>query len=97
MKQHITPSQAKEITEEQFYSLFDDEIVYRKDWADYHYKKITIVKMIEILQDIGITIQDKYNSGWEVTLWKWNGHGNDSFENEELCDTLWEAVKSNFK
>jgi len=54
VKQHILPKQAKEITEEQFYSLFPgklhDNVVERKDWANFHHKKITIGKMIELLK-----------------------------------------------
>ena len=48
MKQHLTPKQLLEVTEEQFYSLFD-EIVKRNDWSKYHHKKMTIGKMIEYL------------------------------------------------
>lgn len=49
MKQHILPKQAKELTEEQFYDLFE-EIVPRKDWANYHHKKVTVGKLIEIIR-----------------------------------------------
>ena len=83
MKQHITPEQAKEITEEQFYSLFD-EIVKRKDWANYHHKKVTIGKCIEVLTSKGI---NDGVTGWmdEYTIdIEWNG---------ELIDSLWESVK----
>lgn len=94
MKQHITPSQAEEITEEQFYSLFD-EIVYRKDWADYHHKKVTIGKMIEILRkyDLDMVDNNYREREWSVDLNKI--HSDDRlFRNNELCDALWEAVKS---
>lgn len=90
MKQHITPKQAKEITEEQFYALFDT-IVKREDWANFHHKKVTIGLMIEFL----------YNNGWNIKI----ENIKDCFYVEdnkstkivvfelELCDALWEAVK----
>ena len=46
MKYHITPKQAKEVTEEHFYSMFN-EIVKREDWYKYHHKKMDIGKMID--------------------------------------------------
>ena len=46
MKQYIISKQEQEISEEQFYSMFD-EIVRRKNWVDFHYKKLTIGFMIE--------------------------------------------------
>lgn len=89
MKQHITPSQAKEITEEQFYKLFKNqhwECVHRKDWADYHHKKVTIGKMIEIL--ITNNVEDLH---YIFDIWFSDiKYGQKS----ELCDTLWEEIKS---
>ncbi|PLS19150.1 hypothetical protein CVD28_01710 [Bacillus sp. M6-12] len=52
MKQHIVPKQAKQLTEQQFYDLFE-EIVPRKDWANYHHKKVTVGKLIEVLRGYG--------------------------------------------
>lgn len=88
MKQHITPNQAKEITEDQFYSLFN-EIVKRNDWADYHYKKITIGKMIEILdKDYVLEMTTS-----EIKVWLKGDIRTIRRYEGGLCDTLWKAVK----
>lgn len=84
MKQHITPEQAQEITEEQFYNLFEDvleeKIVHRSDWYKYHHKKMTIGKMIAILVQYKIVGFENYCIDFE---W-YEGC---------LCDALWETVK----
>lgn len=85
MKQHITPKQAKEVTEDQFYSMFD-EIVKRDDWANYHHKKVTVGKMIEFLDGVYI-FRDK-DEEWTVST---------IYCGYDLVDTLWEAVKANLK
>lgn len=85
MKYHITPKQAKEITEEQFYSLFN-EIVPRKDWANYHHKKVTIGKMIDYLDEVNIStslLTKKFIINVEDI----------EYEAMELTDALWLAVK----
>lgn len=84
MKYHITPKQAKEITEEQFYSMFN-EIVKRDDWANYHHRKMTIGKMIDFLDGVKI-YKSPFNHQWEV---------DDTYFGKELTDALWEAVKDN--
>lgn len=97
MKQHITPKQLNEITEEQFYNLFD-EIVKRKDWAKYHHKKMTIGKMIEVLTNNSITVDIKItsmdtedgNNGFVVINNVFYGK---AYKSKELCDALWDAVK----
>lgn len=86
MKQHITPSQAKQLTEGQFYSLFE-EIVPRKNWSNYHHRKMTIGKMIEILGTVTITRSDDGNL-WVV---------DDRYTHKELVDALWEAVLGMFQ
>lgn len=88
MKQHITPAQALEITEDQFYSLFD-EIVKRKDWANFHHKKVTIGKCIELLDFSLIKIEyDGFINNYYVQTNKGtNGK-------PELIDALFQAVKS---
>ena len=92
MKQHISPSQAKEITEEQFYLLFN-QIVKRKDWADYHHEKVTIGKMIEILSFYDLDIMSNYykQNEWSIIFYKEEHY---IFRNVELCDALWEGIKS---
>ncbi len=88
MKYHISPKQAKEITEEQFYSMFD-EIVPRKDWANYHHRKMDIGKMIAWLDEITI--------GKSVVDGMWNVFTMEErhYEGKELVDALWEAMKDN--
>ena len=85
MKQHILPKQAKEITKEQFYKLFPD-LVDRKNWADYHHKKITMGKMMEFLWEkkAPLTVHLVFSGNAE--------NKDESFEN--LCNVLWEQVKS---
>lgn len=89
MKYHITPKQAKEITEEQFYSMFN-ELVPRKDWANYHHKKMTIGKMIDYLDEVTIG-KGFVDQKWYVTLLDEN-----QFYGKELADALWEAIKAEF-
>lgn len=95
MKQHITPDQAKQLEEQEFYYLFEkDGILHRpKDWYRYHHKKVTIGKMIEFLSN-------KYNENLKFHIspkdLKWNrvyidienGYGYSG----ELCDGLWACV-----
>ena len=87
MKYHIKPKQAKEITEQQFYSMFN-EIVPRNDWANYHHRKMTIGKMIDWLDGVNI---NKGASKWHITV---NDDGKE-YAAKELTDALWEAVKDN--
>lgn len=92
MKQHITPKQAAEISEYQFASMFDCNFVRRKDWTDYHHKKVTIGKMIDFLVDrkwdICIEMNDK-------NFLVKNNIDEKEYLEKELCDALWEAVKDN--
>lgn len=89
MKYHITPKQAKEITDEQFYSLFN-EIVRRDDWYKYHHKKMDIGKMIDYLDEVTIG-KSSIDGIWNVFVFEEN------YEGVELVDALWNAVKSDFK
>lgn len=82
MKYHITPKQAKEVSESQFYSLFD-ELVKRDNWANYHHKKMTIGKMIDYLDTVEIWRNPS------TGLWEVDGVN----ASKELVDTLWESVK----
>jgi hypothetical protein len=88
MKLHVTPSQAKELTEEQFYSVIGDPVK-RNDWANYHHKKVTIGKMIEFLFEKGhkITLDNCKPSSVQDWLTK------KEYCQMELCDALWEVVK----
>lgn len=89
MKQHITPKQASEISEESFYSILN-EAVKRKDWANYHHKKVTIGKMIEFLFNKGHKITLDNCKPCSVKDWLTGAE----FSQIELCDALWESVKS---
>ena len=104
MKQHITPKQASEITEEQFYSLFNNQhwgSFRRKDYANFHHKKVTIGKCIEVL---GRSLDEitNYHNEYGVNFRKYQYdkegaiiHTEYYFETSiELMDALWEAVKS---
>lgn len=87
MKYHITPKQAKEISEVQFYSMFN-EIVKREDWANYHHRKMTIGKMIDYLDGVGV--HKRMSDGeWGVTCYE------EEYRGRELTDALWEAIKDN--
>lgn len=92
MKQHITPKQASEISEESFYSILN-EAVNRKDWANYHHKKITIGKMIEFLFKKGHKITLDNCKPCSVRDWRTGRE----FCQIEPCDALWELVKSVLK
>lgn len=89
MKQHITPKQAREVTEEKFYSIFD-EVVVRKDWANFHHKKVTIGKMIEFLYSKGHKITVDNCKPSSVKDWLTG----EEYCQMELCDALWEATKN---
>ena len=85
MKYHITPKQAKDVSEEEFYSIFN-EIVPRKDWANYHHKKMDIGKMIDFLDEVTI--------GKSIVDGNWNLFVDEKhYEGKELVDILWGAVK----
>jgi len=96
MKQHISPKQAKEISEEQFYSLFNKNIVERqKDWHTFHRKKVTIGYMIEFLSKTwNLKIEKIYDNEFRVLNNEANGI---SYIKKELVDALWEAVKYKLK
>ncbi|RYI30497.1 hypothetical protein EVU96_08775 [Bacillus infantis] len=90
MKYHITPKQAKQITEDQFYSMFN-EIVPREDWANCHHRKMTIGKMIDYLDEV--TIGKSIVDG----LWNVFTLDEENYTGKELTDALWEAVKADFQ
>lgn len=101
MKQHITPKQAKEITEEQFHTLFSNQhwsSYRRENWADYHHKKVTMGKMMELLdyRCFSWNLSSYYNGDIEEQEFYLNvcTNGLDSYhyKNIILCDLLWEAV-----
>ena len=87
MKYHITPKQAKEISEEQFYSYFN-EIVSRNDWANYHHRKMDIGKMIDYLDEVTIS-KSIVDGMWNVFVFEKH------YEGKELVDALWKAMKDN--
>lgn len=97
MKQHISPEQVKQISEEQFYLLFA-EIVKRDDYATFHHKKMTIGKMMEFLrQNFQVRVYSD-STAWNIRLFDLMDYDHNP-ENvlwgewkAELCDVLWEAV-----
>ncbi|MCP1184911.1 hypothetical protein [Paenibacillus sp. 1781tsa1] len=89
MKYHITPKQAKEVTEEQFYSFFSD-IVPRKDWANYHHRKMDIGKMIDYLDEVIIS-KSVIDGMWNVAAF------DKHYEGKEFVDALWQAMKDDIE
>lgn len=97
MKEHITPKQAQEITEEQFYSLFSS-VVRRGDWYKYHHKKVTVGKLIEFLTPISMHCYLVKEMYWSVDLIgekhrRRIGISKTHFQSKELVDALWGATK----
>lgn len=95
MKQHITPKQLREVDKEKLISIYGDFNgsalnSYRKDFYDYHHKKFTIGKMIELLQP---TMTDFYMTNDKRFAVVLNDSRIDKFIGKELCDTLWDALK----
>ena len=99
MKQYITTEQFNEIEISKrkclvgFKDTTDNQF---KLWemSESHSSKLTIGKMIEILDnkdvtDIGIKLNCDRNN---ISIWK-NDNLEKRFFSEELADTLWEAVK----
>ena len=98
LKHHITPKQAEELGDENFYDLFD-EVVRRNDWAKYHHKKVTIAKLIESIRVYYQMNIYTVNEFWCVQLFDLKDCVNDGvdcvYENnsEELVDVLFETLK----
>jgi aminopeptidase-like protein len=97
LKQHITPNQAKKLTEKQFYGLFA-ELVPRKDWANYHHKKITIGKLLEIIREYCQMDIHTVNENWCVQLFNIDGGANNrdscicANQGKELIDVLFDSL-----
>lgn len=91
MKQHITPKQAKELTKEKFYELFPD-LVIRNDWSNYHHKKITIGKMLEVLKEHNIEIEIKIVINKPVIVKDLSN--NKEYYDMELSNILWKIIIS---
>jgi hypothetical protein len=84
MKHHITSQQAKEVTQEQLYSLFAKDVSVTLD--AYVYTEINSAKMIEIIDEVTIakSMDGKFHV---ITL------DESHFSAIELVDALWEATK----
>lgn len=90
MIQHILPKQMMEISEKTLVEVFGFNNN-RKDFYNYHHKKLTIGKMIEFLMMIGWNIKiHREDMGFMVENDVLNGC---NYVYSELCDGLWEAVK----
>lgn len=92
MKEHITPKQAQQLAEGDFYNLFKIEVK-REDWYKYHHKKVTIPKLLGVLKKechFDLNITDSTN---EITVYI---AGNDQLvynnQNHELIDLLYDTV-----
>lgn len=83
MKQHITPDQFKEMDELDAVKLFD--LVPRKEWYKYHHKKVTIGKMMKILEQ-----KDKRVL---ISRLVYYNHCLAHDYPCDLCDELWEEIK----
>ncbi|MFW5890759.1 MAG: hypothetical protein ACOCUI_00915 [bacterium] len=101
MKQYITVEKLSKLSHkelEKATEIFGSN----DDWeCDYLFlcrlaKKITIGKMIEILQNDKrqLRMNQSLEGYWRVELDYINGH---SFYQKELCDALWEAIKYMFR
>ena len=110
MKQHITVAQLHELNDQEIYDLvvyklnkfminnLDDE------WYEWISQLINIGKMIEILCDsdfcfpsIGLTESRNHSEYIVVGVTSLSGskeYYGKTFESDNLCDALWNAVKS---
>ena len=92
MKQHITPTQFKEMNKERAIELFDlnarDWRGYEDDFYNYHHKKITIGRMIDFLSIESIIFCPQID-GWKIGT----AYGRRFlFAHSDLCDALWKSV-----
>jgi len=102
MKQHITVKQLNELTNQGQYELCNkNNIIYWNGMSRSEItKNITISKMIEILRKCIVMIEfldhsdDDYNYVVQILINKGFEEEYINFENFELCDALWDAVKS---
>ena len=94
MKEHLLPTQLNELGKEKFYTFFPSFVV-RDDWATYHNKKITIPKVIEIIQSTNnepisiesIPVDTQFS--WKVI------NGKYIFFEKELIDALFKILLKN--
>ena len=87
MKQHITPEQLDELTEEQREELgkwLDNHPDYSCEWK--WAEELSIGQMIEFLDE-----QGEYPGQWVDNFVDWSME--DTKNTDRVCDALWEAVK----
>lgn len=90
MKQHITLKQWNELTKKQFLKLWNNNI---KD-----YWELDIGKMIEFLgDDLECMSKDKIEDDWLIEIRYHSFAERTEWEQKELIDSLWEAVKYKLK
>lgn len=95
MKQHITPTQASEVTFEEFKKIYMGTLVERDDWAKFHSGKMTIGRLIQFINsELGYFDIMFGEEGHVKTLASsaekrvfYNLKGN------ELVDVLWKIAK----
>lgn len=85
MKTHITPKQAEEISEEHFYSFFD-QLMPREDWATCYHKKMDLAMMLDFLDEVKVE-KDSSKGKWNVTV------DDRHYKRKNLVDALWAAMK----
>jgi len=95
MKQYITVEQAKEINELNAKTRFELGFRNGRDYIDVA-RELTIGKMIEILKEYG-NIEGFYTSTEHSIVTLYNDNGANHFDECNLCDALWEAVKEVIK
>jgi len=95
MKQHITEKQLEEYRVSNVsghYKLKD--IMFHGDSPINMAEKLTIGKMIEMLGSKFDSLYLNHKNEFDVMVEEKNTEWCNRFENKELCDALWEAVKS---
>lgn len=99
MKQHITPSQAKEVSFQDFCTIYQSELVYREDWTVYHAKKMTIGKLLDFLIKNNISlIVEIDNENVLITISPFKNYCsltkylNLNNKENEIIDFLWEKI-----
>lgn len=93
MKQQITLKQWDELTKKQKNVLWNSG--FRRDW------RMNIGQMLDFLGDDFISVVLN-NDGYKITVEERDKDGNimmlsKSYDNVELCNSLWEAVKYKLK
>lgn len=97
MKQHITPKQLAEIDKARIQELLQvTSTIERNNYYEFHCSKMTIGKMIEILEFKfpTIYIENQLPAGLRDSIrYRVFQQGAGHHYGDNLCDALWNAVK----